>query len=176
MRPYPREAYAPGTAIGDWRPEDEGFVLVGPMLWLGFALQDPGTPYGEPGFSSAIAAYGFFSIPAMFAAMAVTSALWLFIGFYATCLAVCWWFYARRGAEAPSRPGPRGRAGAGAPVPWRHEQRPSLRPAARVRTRTRTRGERITGRVRGRAEAPAAARLRRPAGPAVRGRHRPRVG
>ncbi|UQX01540.1 hypothetical protein [Streptomyces sp. RerS4] len=22
-------------------------------------------------------------------------------GFYATCLAVCWWFYARKGAEAP---------------------------------------------------------------------------
>ncbi|MFD6878170.1 MULTISPECIES: hypothetical protein [unclassified Streptomyces] len=54
------------------------------------------------GFSSAIAAYGFFFIPAMFAAMAVTYALWLFIGFYATCLAVCWWFYARKGAEAPS--------------------------------------------------------------------------
>ncbi|MFE5539276.1 NarK family nitrate/nitrite MFS transporter [Streptomyces sp. NPDC056492] len=54
------------------------------------------------GFSSAIAAYGFFFIPAMFAAMAVTNALWLFIGFYATCLAVCWWFYARPGAEAPS--------------------------------------------------------------------------
>ncbi|MER5809755.1 NarK family nitrate/nitrite MFS transporter [Streptomyces sp. NPDC002033] len=54
------------------------------------------------GFSSAIAAYGFFFIPAMFAAMAVTNALWLFIGFYATCLVVCWWFYARKGAEAPS--------------------------------------------------------------------------
>ncbi|MFD3545258.1 hypothetical protein ACFWUW_06485 [Streptomyces sp. NPDC058655] len=26
----------------------------------------------------------------------------LFIVFYATCLAVCWWFYARKGAEAPS--------------------------------------------------------------------------
>ncbi|WP_244291219.1 MFS transporter [Streptomyces subrutilus] len=54
------------------------------------------------GFSSAIAAYGFFFIPAMFAAMAVPHALWLFIGFYATCLVVCWWFYARKGAEAPS--------------------------------------------------------------------------
>ncbi|MCY0919958.1 MFS transporter [Streptomyces sp. H27-G5] len=54
------------------------------------------------GFSSAIAAYGFFFIPAMFAGMAVTNALWLFIGFYAACLAVCWWFYARKGAEAPS--------------------------------------------------------------------------
>ncbi|MDG4860162.1 NarK family nitrate/nitrite MFS transporter [Streptomyces sp. T-3] len=54
------------------------------------------------GFSSAIAAYGFFFIPAMFANFAVTSSLWLFIVFYATCLAVCWWFYARKGAEAPS--------------------------------------------------------------------------
>ncbi|MFD9355994.1 hypothetical protein [Streptomyces sp. NPDC060031] len=54
------------------------------------------------GFSSAIAAYGFFFIPATSAAMAVTSALWMFTGSYATCLAVCWWFYARQGAEAPS--------------------------------------------------------------------------
>ncbi|WP_404959671.1 hypothetical protein [Streptomyces sp. 147326] len=54
------------------------------------------------GFSSAIAAYGFLFIPAVFAAMAVTHALWLFIGFYASCLAVCWWFYARKGAEASS--------------------------------------------------------------------------
>lgn len=37
-----------------------------------------------------------------FAGISVTSALWLFIGFYATGLVVCWWFYARRGAEAPS--------------------------------------------------------------------------
>ncbi|RSS80208.1 NarK family nitrate/nitrite MFS transporter [Streptomyces sp. WAC06614] len=54
------------------------------------------------GFSSAIAAYGFFFIPAMFANLAVTTALWMFIVFYATCLAVCWWYYARQGAEAPS--------------------------------------------------------------------------
>ncbi|MEU8434254.1 hypothetical protein AB0F18_15295 [Streptomyces sp. NPDC029216] len=54
------------------------------------------------GCSSAIAAYGFFFIPAMFAATAITNALWMFIGFYATCLALCWWFYARKGAEAPS--------------------------------------------------------------------------
>ncbi|WP_353943119.1 NarK family nitrate/nitrite MFS transporter [Streptomyces sp. HUAS MG91] len=54
------------------------------------------------GFTSAIAAYGFFFIPAMFANFAVTSALWCFVGFYATCVAVCWWFYARKGAESPS--------------------------------------------------------------------------
>ncbi|MYW69258.1 NarK family nitrate/nitrite MFS transporter [Streptomyces sp. SID8379] len=54
------------------------------------------------GFTSAIAAYGFFFIPAMFANFAVTSALWCFVGFYATCVVVCWWFYARKGAESPS--------------------------------------------------------------------------
>ncbi|MCX3059056.1 MFS transporter [Streptomyces beihaiensis] len=54
------------------------------------------------GFTSAIAAYGFFFIPAMFANFAVTSALWCFVGFYATCVVVCWWYYARKGAESPS--------------------------------------------------------------------------
>ena len=54
------------------------------------------------GFSAAIAAFGFFFIPAMFATFAITSALWVFIVFYALCLGVCWWFYARPGAEAPS--------------------------------------------------------------------------
>ncbi|GAA1349474.1 NarK family nitrate/nitrite MFS transporter [Streptomyces beijiangensis] len=54
------------------------------------------------GFSSAIAAYGFFFIPAMFANFSITSSLWCFIVFYASCLVVCWWFYARKSAEAPS--------------------------------------------------------------------------
>ena len=55
------------------------------------------------GFSASIAAFGFFFIPAMSALFPVTSSLWVFIGFYAVCL-VCWWYYARKGAEAPSRP------------------------------------------------------------------------
>ncbi|MFC8453908.1 MFS transporter [Kitasatospora sp. NPDC057223] len=54
------------------------------------------------GFSASIAAFGFFFIPAMFALFPVTSSLWVFIGFYAVCLVVCWWYYARKGAEAPS--------------------------------------------------------------------------
>ncbi|AYG82292.1 Nitrate/nitrite transporter NarK [Streptomyces hundungensis] len=54
------------------------------------------------GFTSAIAAYGFFFIPAMFANFAVTSAMWGFVAFYVSCIAVAWWFYARKGAEAPS--------------------------------------------------------------------------
>ncbi|MEV0091380.1 NarK family nitrate/nitrite MFS transporter [Streptomyces sp. NPDC050738] len=54
------------------------------------------------GFTAAIAAYGFFFIPALFANFAVTSAMWGFVGFYASCMVVTWWFYARRGAESPS--------------------------------------------------------------------------
>ncbi|MFI0262332.1 MFS transporter [Streptomyces sp. NPDC017056] len=54
------------------------------------------------GFSSAVAAYGFFLVPAMFALFSVTGALWGFIGLYAVCLVVCHHFYARKGAEAPS--------------------------------------------------------------------------
>ncbi|MFI9104600.1 NarK family nitrate/nitrite MFS transporter [Streptomyces fildesensis] len=54
------------------------------------------------GFTSAIAAFGFFFIPALFASMAVTSAMWGFVAFYASCMVVTWWFYARKGAEAPS--------------------------------------------------------------------------
>ncbi|MFG2520676.1 hypothetical protein [Streptomyces sp. NPDC048527] len=54
------------------------------------------------GFTSAIAAYGFFFIPAMFANFAVTSSLRCFVGFYVTCIGLCWWFYARKGAESPS--------------------------------------------------------------------------
>ncbi|MFF9982659.1 MFS transporter [Streptomyces erythrochromogenes] len=54
------------------------------------------------GFTAGIAAYGFFFIPAMFANFSVTSAMWGFVGFYASCIVVAWWFYARPGAEAPS--------------------------------------------------------------------------
>ncbi|MFI8291856.1 MFS transporter [Streptomyces sp. NPDC085614] len=75
----------------------------------------PGTPrYAEAlrqaeresgavtGFTSAIAAFGFFFIPALFGSVAVTSAMWGFVAFYLSCTAVTWWFYARKGAEAPS--------------------------------------------------------------------------
>ncbi|WP_419995674.1 NarK family nitrate/nitrite MFS transporter [Streptomyces boninensis] len=54
------------------------------------------------GFTAAIAAYGFFFIPALFANFAVTSAMWGFVGFYVSCIAVAWWYYARTGAESPS--------------------------------------------------------------------------
>ena len=58
------------------------------------------------GFSSAIGAYGGFFIPmsygisiSMFGGPAY--ALYLFILFYATCIAMTWWYYSRRNAEMP---------------------------------------------------------------------------
>ncbi|WP_333793001.1 nitrate/nitrite transporter [Hyphomicrobium sp.] len=54
------------------------------------------------GFSSAIAAYGAFFIPKSYGtSIAATggpeAALWAFLIFYVTCIAITWWVYARRG-------------------------------------------------------------------------------
>ena len=58
------------------------------------------------GFTSAVAAYGAFFIPKSYGtSIAMTgspdAALWIFISFYVTCIAVTWWFYSRKGAEMP---------------------------------------------------------------------------
>ena len=58
------------------------------------------------GFSSAIAAYGAFFIPKSYGtAIAMTgapdAALHGFLVFYLSCIAITWWFYARKGAEMP---------------------------------------------------------------------------
>ena len=58
------------------------------------------------GFSSAMAAYGAFFIPKSFGtSMALTGgpqmALYVFIGFYVSCILLTWWSYARKGAEMP---------------------------------------------------------------------------
>lgn len=58
------------------------------------------------GFTSAVAAYGAFFIPKSYGtSIALTgspgAALWCFIGFYATCIAITWWYYSRKGAEMP---------------------------------------------------------------------------
>jgi NNP family nitrate/nitrite transporter-like MFS transporter len=58
------------------------------------------------GFSSAIGAYGGFFIPKSFgSSLALTggadAALYGFVVFYATCIAITWWWYFRRGAEVP---------------------------------------------------------------------------
>ena len=58
------------------------------------------------GFSSAIGAYGGFFIPKSYGTSIALSggpelALYLFIVFYVTCIAVTWWYYARRDAEMP---------------------------------------------------------------------------
>ena len=55
------------------------------------------------GWTSAIAAYGAYLIPKIFATQIEAGtpeyALYGFAGYYASCLAVNWWFYARKGAE-----------------------------------------------------------------------------
>ena len=58
------------------------------------------------GFSGAIGAYGGFFIPRSFGTSlemtgGVQAALLCFIGFYATCMVITWWFYARRNAPVP---------------------------------------------------------------------------
>ena len=58
------------------------------------------------GFSSAIGAYGGFFIPKSYSSsIAITggpeAAYYGFIVFYVSCLAITWWWYLRRGAEAP---------------------------------------------------------------------------
>jgi NNP family nitrate/nitrite transporter-like MFS transporter len=58
------------------------------------------------GFSGAIGAYGGFFIPKSYGtSISMTGgpemALYVFIVFYLTCIAVTWWYYSRRGAEMP---------------------------------------------------------------------------
>ncbi len=58
------------------------------------------------GFTSAVAAYGAFFIPKCYGtSIAMTggpdAALWCFVGFYVSCIAVTWWCYARRNADMP---------------------------------------------------------------------------
>lgn len=58
------------------------------------------------GFSSALAAYGAFFIPKAYGTSIAltggpTTALYCFAAYYATCVAVTWWFYHRRNAEIP---------------------------------------------------------------------------
>lgn len=58
------------------------------------------------GFSGAIGAYGGFFIPKSYGSSITLTggpalALYGFIAFYVTCLAVTWWWYYRRGAETP---------------------------------------------------------------------------
>ena len=58
------------------------------------------------GFTSAVAAYGAFFIPKSYGtSIALTgspdAALLCFIGFYVSCIAITWWFYARRQAPMP---------------------------------------------------------------------------
>jgi NNP family nitrate/nitrite transporter-like MFS transporter len=58
------------------------------------------------GFTSAVAAYGAFFIPRAFGASmkaygSPAAAVVGFVVVYLSCIAITWWFYARRGAELP---------------------------------------------------------------------------
>jgi NNP family nitrate/nitrite transporter-like MFS transporter len=58
------------------------------------------------GFAGALGAYGGFFIPKSYGtSIAATGgpelALWIFVVFYLLCVAVTWWFYARKNAEMP---------------------------------------------------------------------------
>ena len=58
------------------------------------------------GFSSAMAAYGGFFIPKSYGTSITMTggpegALYLFIVFYLTCIAMTWWYYSRKNAEMP---------------------------------------------------------------------------
>lgn len=58
------------------------------------------------GFSSAIAAYGGFFVPRSYGtSIAMTggphAALCGFVAFYVVCMVITWWWYFRKGAEAP---------------------------------------------------------------------------
>lgn len=58
------------------------------------------------GFTSAVGAYGAFFIPKSYGtSIAMTgspdAALLCFVAFYASCIAVTWWCYARRDAPMP---------------------------------------------------------------------------
>mgnify|MGYP001255428543 CR=1 FL=1 len=58
------------------------------------------------GFAGALGAYGGFFIPKSYgSSIAATGgpefALWMFVVFYALCVLVTWWYYARRNAEMP---------------------------------------------------------------------------
>ncbi len=69
------------------------------------AQRDAGKEAGAVvGFVSAVAAYGAFFVPRTFGISveltgSLVSALWAFVAYYAGCIALTWWFYARRGAE-----------------------------------------------------------------------------
>jgi len=58
------------------------------------------------GFAGALGAYGGFFIPKSYgSSIAATggpeAALWIFTVFYALCIVLTWWYYARRNAEMP---------------------------------------------------------------------------
>ena len=81
-----RQAEGKGRAAEEWAVRDANSAAAAVL-----------------GFSSAIGAFGGFFIPMSYgASISITgtaeSALYMFILFYLTCIAITWWYYARRSA------------------------------------------------------------------------------
>ena len=87
---YMREAKRLGDVRGEAAAIQESAVRASAVL----------------GFSSAIATFGAFFIPKCFGtSIAITGgtevAMFTFLIFYATCIAITWWYYARKNAPVP---------------------------------------------------------------------------
>lgn len=108
-----KAAGAADTPERQWLP----FFLLFMALFIGTGIGNGSTFRMVPiifepelagpvlGWTSAVAAYGSFLIPKIFGGQIQAGtpelALYGFAGYYVTCLAVNWWFYARRNAEIP---------------------------------------------------------------------------
>jgi NNP family nitrate/nitrite transporter-like MFS transporter len=84
--------------LGGWLSDKLGGARV--THWDTIVMIDRGPVLG---WTSAIAAYGAYLIPKIFATQIQAGtphyALYGFAGYYATCLALNWWYYARKSAE-----------------------------------------------------------------------------
>lgn len=112
-------AYYVGLASASPRPEEHfvPFLLLFLLLFVATGIGNGSTFRMVPiifepriagpvlGWTSAVAAYGAFVIPRVFGEQIDAGrpawALYGFAIYYVSCLAVNWWFYARRGAERP---------------------------------------------------------------------------
>ncbi len=112
-------AYYVGLASGSPQPQEYflPFLFLFLLLFIATGIGNGSTFRMVPiifepklagpvlGWTSAVAAYGAFIIPRVFGAQIDLGrpawALYGFAVYYTSCLAVNWWYYARRGAERP---------------------------------------------------------------------------
>ena len=115
MTPGPLSAISPTLSPGSSSPSwfFASFVLLFVTTGIGNGSTFRMIPIIFPkeqagpvlGWTSAVAAYGAYLIPQVLATQIKAGtpeyALYGFAVYYASCLIVNWWFYARRGAEIP---------------------------------------------------------------------------